>query len=387
MNRIAPGVLFSALLVLAFGANAQSVEKSGEVYYKTVCGRVVGLKARCDALVVTDRLGKAIGHDGESIAGYTPSDLRDAYKITADGISSTIVATVDAFGYDNAESDLAVYRAQFGLPPCTTANGCFRKFNQKGRQKKYPPQNIGWAEQSALDLDMASAMCPNCQIWLVESNTNSLKSLASAVDTAARLGAHVIANSYGADSNVPRHIQLSYRHPGIAITASSSESGRGSQFPASSPYVTAVGGTHLVRDNSARGWSETSFGYGSCTIDRKPKWQTDTGCAKRTIADVAAVADPATGVAVYGPNGSGVSTWLEFGGTSVAAPIIGGVYGANGGTVKYGSDPYAHTDALFDIVSGPGGDCDPEYLCNAGPGYDGPTGLGTPNGTAAFGED
>jgi subtilase family serine protease len=342
--------------------------------------------ARCHAHVVTDRLGNSIGHDRGSIAGYTPSDLRDAYKIATDGSSSTIVAAVAAFGYDNAESDLAVYRAQFGLPACTTENGCFKKLNQKGQQKKYPPQNIGWAEESALDLDMASAMCPNCQIWLVEAKTNALKNLAASVDIAASLGAHAISNSYGAGVNVSKKLQRSYRHPGVAITASSGDSGSGSQFPASSPYVTAVGGTHLVRDSSARGWAETAFGSGGCTTYQKPAWQTDTGCTKRTVVDVAAVADPSTGVAVYGPNGSGVSAWLVFGGTSVAAPVIAGVYGVNGGTVKYGSDPYAHPEALFDIVSGPGGSCTPSYLCNAGPGYDGPTGMGTPDGVGAFGE-
>jgi hypothetical protein len=382
MNRIVTGVLLSTFLISTSGAGAHIVEKSGDVFHKAVCGRVAGPMARCHAHVVTDRFGNALGHDGGSIVGYTPSDLRDAYKITTDGNSSTIVAAAVAFGYDNAESDLAVYRAQFGLPPCTTENGCFRKLNQKGKQKKYPAQNIGWAEESAVDLDMASAMCPNCRIWLVEANTNAFKDLAAAVDTAARLGAHVISNSYGGTD--ASSLQHSYRHPGIAITASSGDSGP--QFPASLPTVTAVGGTHLVRDGSARGWAETAVGNGGCTSYKKPKWQKDTGCTKRTVVDVAAVADPATGVAVYAPNGSGVSTWLEFGGTSVAAPIIGGVYGNNGGTVKFGSDPYKHTDALFDIVSGPGGGCTPAYLCNAGPGYDGPTGNGTPDGTAAFGD-
>ncbi|HTT97748.1 MAG TPA: hypothetical protein VMF58_06830 [Rhizomicrobium sp.] len=384
MLKICVAALAVAMAVPTVSARAQAVERSGDTYHRAVCGAVAGLVARCDAHVVTDRLGHAIGHDRGSIAGYTPADLRDAYKIATGGSSSTIVAAVDAYGYDNAESDLAVYRAQFGLPPCTTANGCFRKFNQKGKRKNYPAQNIGWAEQSALDLDMASAMCPNCRIWLVEADTSGLKDLAAAVATAARLGAHAISNSFGAATRVPRRLQRAWRQPGIAIAASSSASG-GAQFPASSPYVTAVGGTHLVPDGSARGWAETAFGSGACTTYKKPKWQSDIGCANRTVVDVAAVADPATGVAVYGPNNAGHGTWLEFGGTSVGAPIIAGVYGANGGTVKYGSDPYAHAEALFDITSGGSGSCDPDYLCNAGPGYDGPTGTGTPNGVGAFG--
>jgi subtilase family serine protease len=385
MFRILLGVLVPAFLIQSFAAQAQDVEKSGNAYHRAVCAAVSGPNAHCHAHIVTDRAGNAISSATAPIGGYGPADLRDAYKITADGDTATVIAAVAAFGYDNAESDLGVYRAQFGLPACTTANGCFRKLNQKGQQNNYPDQNIGWAEESALDLDMASAMCPNCQIWLVEAKTSALKNLAAAVRTAASLGAHAIANSYGASGAVSKKLQRAWRQPGVALTASAGDSGFGPEFPASSPYVTAVGGTHLVRDGSDRGWAETAFGAGDCTTFKKPKWQSDTGCARRTVVDVAAIADPATGVAVYGPNGSGVSTWLEFGGTAVGAPLIAGVYGANGGTVKYGSDPYAHPEALFDIVSGTGGSCNPSYLCNAGPGYDGPTGMGTPNGVGAFG--
>jgi subtilase family serine protease len=156
-----------------------------------------------------------------------------------------------------------------------------------------------------------------------------------------------------------------------------------------------VGGTHLIRDNSNRGWSETVWrgaGSGCSQTHVKPAWQHDKGCKTRTVADVSAVADPATGVAVYGPNNGGVSAWLEFGGTSVAAPLIGGIYGANGGRVKFGRNPYFHTDALFDVTSGNNGTCKAglngkkTYLCTGEVGYDGPTGLGTPNGTAAFGD-
>ncbi|HVX31305.1 MAG TPA: peptidase S8, partial [Nitrolancea sp.] len=317
-------------------------------------------------------------------------------KVSTTGSSSTIIAIVDAFGYTNAESDLGVYRSQWGLPACTTENGCFKKLNQRGRSNKYPPQNVGWAQESALDLDMASAMCPSCQIWLVEATNNSLKNLGRAVNTAVALGAHVVSNSYsGGDNQGGVRYGDDYNHPGVAITASTGDSGFGTGFPATSPYVTAVGGTHLVADGSDRGWSETAWhgaGSGCSKIWQKPEWQTDKGCKMRMAADVSAVADPATGVAVYGPNNSGNSQWLVFGGTSVSAPLIGGVYGNNGGSVTYGSNPYAHTANLFDVVSGNNGTCNAgkngkkSYFCTAGVGYDGPTGLGTPNGTAAFGD-
>ena len=402
MRSMLSGGLLSAFVVLglASGALAQDssgVAFSGGVYHKAVCGRVVGLAAQCMSRIVTDSKGVPLGSNrGQRISGYAPADLRDAYKVTETGSSSTIIAIVDAFGYDNAEADLGVYRAQWGLPACTTANGCFKKMNQRGMQDHYPPQNIGWAQESALDVDMASAMCPNCQIWLVEANTNSLKNLAKAVQLAADLGAHVISNSYGGgDGRKTLDYDQYYTHPGIAVTASSGDGGFGVIYPSSSPHVTAVGGTHLIHDGSARGWAETVWGGAGSGCSRthsKPEWQTDQGCRHRTVSDVSAVADPATGVAVYGPNGSGNSQWLRFGGTSVSAPLIGGIYGANGGTVTYGSNPYAHTDAFFDVTSGSNGSCNPgkggkkTYLCTGEVGYDGPTGLGTPNGIAGFGE-
>lgn len=143
----------------------------------------------------------------------------------------------------------------------------------------------------------------------------------------------------------------------------------------------------MKASSTTRGWSETAWsgaGSGCSTVYAKPSWQTDTGCSKRTVADVSAIADPNTGVAVYGPASRTRSAWMVFGGTSVGAPLIGGVYAVNGGSVTYGSNPYHNTSALFDVTSGNNGNCGGSYLCTAGPGYDGPTGLGTPNGDTAF---
>ncbi len=396
MHRTILGGLLAASVITGFAssAGAVDVQRSGNTYYTSTCARAVGLVAHCTAKIVTDVKGKPIGtQPGERISGYAPADLDSAYKITTSGNSSTIVAIVDAFGYDNAEADLQVYRAQWGLPVCTTDNGCFKKLNQKGQQSNYPAQDIGWAQESALDVDMASAMCPNCQIWLFEAKTNSFKNLAAAVDTAASMGAHVISNSYaGGDSKGASQYEPSYDHPGIAITASSDDAGYGAATPATMPHVIAVGGTHLTKDSSDRGWAETAWsgaGSGCTKIYTKPSWQTDKGCKMRMEADVSAVADPITGVAVYGPNNQGNSQWLKFGGTSVAAPLIGGVFGNNGGTVNDASSLYANTASLFDVTSGSNGTCKggkKSYYCNAGPGYDGPTGLGTPNGTTAFGD-
>jgi subtilase family serine protease len=391
MHRLFTSSLLSALLAcgLASGANALSgpVLKSGTTYHRAACGPAVGFAARCHAHIVTNAKGQAMAKAGPPVSGYSPASLRSAYKITGTGNASTVIAIVDAYGYTNAERDLGVYRSQFGLPACTTSNGCFKKLNQNGTQGSYPAQNTGWAQESALDLDMASAMCSSCQIWLIEANTSSYSNLATAENTAARLGAHAISNSYGGSEAGTTSYESAYNHPGVAITVSSGDSGYGVEFPASSPHVTAVGGTHLVTASNSRGWTETVWsgaGSGCSTVYAKPSWQHDASCSKRTVADVSAVADPNTGVAVYGPVNSRSSGWLVFGGTSVAAPLIAGVYGVNGGAVNYGSDPYNNTGALFDVTSGSNGSCGGSYLCTGKVGYDGPTGLGTPNGSSAF---
>ena len=298
---------------------------------------------------------------------------------------------VDAYDDPNAESDLGVYRSQFGLAACTTANGCFRKVNQSGGTR-YPRANGGWAQEISLDLDMVSAICPNCHILLVEASSNSLSNLGTAVNEAAALGATEISNSYGGgeSSSDTSYDTSYYNHPGIAITASSGDNGYGVEYPAASQYVTAVGGTTLTRASNSRGWSETAWsgtGSGCSAYDPKPSWQTDSGCSKRTVADVSAVADPNTGVSVYDSfSYQGQSGWLVFGGTSVASPIIASVYAlaGNAATVTYGSYPYSHTSSLNDVTSGSNGSCGGSYLCTAGPGYDGPTGLGTPNSSGGF---
>jgi subtilase family serine protease len=343
--------------------------------------------ARCHAHIVMRDAASPLAAAAPS--GLAPADLRSAYKVTGSGTANTVIAIVDAFGYPNAESDLATYRAQFGLPACTTANGCFRKVNQRGVQGSYPSTNVGWDQESALDLDMVSAMCPGCSIVLVEADSSSLTNLAAAVREAAALGAHAISNSYGGSESGTTSVESSYNFAGIAVTASSGDSGFGVQFPAASPHVTAVGGTSLVRSSASRGWTETAWsgaGSGCSAVYAKPTWQTDTGCARRTVADVSAIADPNTGVAVFGPASSTRSAWLVFGGTSVAAPLIAGIYGVNGTAVNHGDDPYRHKTALFDVTSGSNGSCGGTYLCTAVAGYDGPTGLGTPNGGTAFGQ-
>jgi subtilase family serine protease len=384
---------FGLVLGLLLTATAVSDEPLGAdalhrpVKHARVCaGPAPEGEARCHAHLVMNESGQVKA--AVTPSGYSPSDLRSAYKITGTGASSTLIAIVDAFGYPNAERDLATYRSQFGLPACTTANGCFKKVNQRGVQGSYPATNTGWSQETALDLDMASAMCPGCSLLLVEADSPTFQNLATAVNTAAAMGAHAISNSYGGGESGSSSFEPFYNYAGIAVTVSSGDGGFGVEFPASSPHVTAVGGTSLVRSSNSRGWSESAWsgaGSGCSAVYAKPTWQTDSGCARRTVADVSAVADPNTGVAVFAPANSRSSAWLVFGGTSVAAPLIAGIYGVNGTAVNHGNDPYRHVSSLNDVTSGSNGSCGGSYLCTAVVGYDGPTGLGTPKGIAAFG--
>ncbi|MFB8183017.1 peptidase S8 [Streptomyces sp. NPDC055966] len=336
----------------------------------------------------------------DSPTGYGPSDLQSAYGLTsaasANGSGET-VAIVDAYDDPNAAADLATYRSYYGLPSCTTSNGCFKKVSQTGSTTSLPTADSGWAGEESLDLDMVSAVCPNCNILLVEAKSASDANLGTAVNEAVRLGAKFVSNSYGGSesSSDTSYDSSYYNHPGVAITASAGDSAYGAEYPAASQYVTAVGGTALSTDSSSRGWTESVWntsstegtGSGCSANDPKPSWQTDSGCSTRMIADVSAVADPATGVSVYDTYQA--SGWNTYGGTSASSPIIASVYALAGtpGSSDYPAQyPYnaAGTAALNDVTSGSNGTCDTDYFCTAGPGYDGPTGWGTPQGTSAF---
>jgi hypothetical protein len=342
--------------------------------------------------------------------GLAPADIQSAYGLTGLASGGRTVAIVDAFDDPKAESDLAVYRSTFGLPPCTSATGCFTKVNQNGAKSPLPKGDAGWGMEISLDLQAVSAACPDCRLLLVEANSAGMDDLLAAIGTAKARGASAISLSWGGaeDASItaadPR-LNLS----GVAVTASSGDSGYGVSWPASSPFVTAVGGTTLTK--SGAGWTETAWkgsGSGCSKYEPKPAWQTDPGCAKRTVADVAAVADPATGLAVYDTYNScpfagalctvllrlglaqGAAGWIQVGGTSLSAPLIAATYALGkatgpGMTGAANSWPYgAPAGSLADVTSGSNGVCTPTYLCVARAGNDGPTGVGTPRGVTAF---
>jgi subtilase family serine protease len=385
-RSIAPAALAAALL-LAAGAGAAN----GHANYQAVCPAAEFGAAHCHALVVTDANGNPTASSTPPAGAYGPAQFHTGYNLPTTAASAQTIGIVDAYNDPNVESDLATYDSFYGLPSCTTANGCFQKVDQTGGTS-YPRTNSGWALEISLDVETAHEICQNCKILLVEANSNSLANLGAAENEAATLGANVISNSYGgSEYSSETSDQNSYfNHPGIAITASSGDGGYGVEFPAAASSVTAVGGTTLTLNTNNGYAGETAWsgaGSGCSAYVAKPVWQTDSGCSHRTVADVSADADPNTGAAVYDSvRYQGQAGWFQVGGTSLAAPLIGAVYALAGNAVAvvYGSYPYSHTSSLHDVTSGSNGSCGGSYLCTAGPGYDGPTGLGSPNGTGGF---
>ncbi|MFE1316424.1 S8 family serine peptidase [Kitasatospora phosalacinea] len=380
-----PLALTAALLTALAAAPAHAHAAPRWVHTCTAPARAD--TASCNAL-------RVVGATAAAADGYGPADLLAAYGLPADGGEGATIAVVDAYDHPRAEADLDVYRRRYGLPACTADTGCFRKTDQRGGTR-LPRGNTAWAGEIALDLAMVSAIAPRARILLVEADSAAVGNLGTAVNTAVALGAQYVSISWGTteNANAADYDGRYFDHPGTVIAAASGDAGYGVNFPASSPHVVAVGGTTLRPDGSPRGWSETAWATGpdegtasGCSGRLpKPAWQADPGCARRTVADLAAVADPATGVAVYQTYGG--NGWYTYGGTSAAAPIIAATY-ALAGPPPPGSAPaafpYRNPAALHDVTTGATATCTPAYLCTAGPGYDGPTGLGSPNGTAAF---
>jgi len=366
---------------------APSPAAAGGKHAAKVCSAPArGMAACLNQVLVNNSTGKPAVTG--TPAGLNPADIRSAYALTSSSSGGRTVAIVDAYNDPTAESDLGVYRSQFGLSSCTTSNGCFRKVSQTGSTTSLPATDAGWATEISLDLDMVSAACPDCKILLVEASSSSFANLGTAVNYAAsQAGVVAISNSYGGSDSAQTS---AYNHPGIAITASTGDAGYGVESPASFPDVVAVGGTSLSRASNTRGWTESAWsgaGSGCSTINAKPTWQTSvTQCSKKANADVSAVADPNTGVSVYDSTSyQGSVGWQVYGGTSASSPIIASVYALSGNTAGYpASYTWAHASGLNDVTSGSNGTCSTTVWCHAGVGWDGPTGLGTPKGTSAF---
>ncbi len=343
----------------------------------------------------------------------TPALLHAAYELpneTAQSSGQTI-AVVDAYDDPTAESDLAVYDKQFGLPACTSGNGCFRKVNENGQPSPLPKANGGWASEITIDVQMAHAICQSCKVLLVEASSEGFSDLGAGVNAAVNLGATEVSNSYGGpeeggDSTLA---SADYDHPGTVVTASSGDCGylgtscKGmpqlAEFPAAVPQVVAVGGTSLFEQGStwtSETWSEG--GSGCSGVFTAPLWQSAvanfsaTGCGTgRAVADISAIGDPETGVDTYDstPERPGAETgWGVWGGTSVASPIVAAEFALAGGahSVAYpAATLYEHAGQaanIDDVTSGANGSCSGRTICAASAGFDGPTGLGSPRSPA-----
>jgi subtilase family serine protease len=371
---------------------------------RAACGPARPGQARCLTLYKPQMaVNRAIAAGRSGLAaqpmGWGAMAIESAYKLPVSLDPHQTIAVVDAQSTPHLAADLAFYRKHYGLPPCTVTRGCLRIVNQDGHTAPLPaPDPLGWGVEETLDVAMVSAACPLCKIVLLEASSPSFADLAAAENTAAQLGVQVISNSYGGpETGFDQPYASAYHHPGHAIVASSGDSGFGAAlFPANLATVTAVGGTQMVRASNPRGWKERVWdtdgagGSGCSAYVAKPSWQHDPHCPGRTTADVAALA---WNIALFDTSLRAVGgPWVTIGGTSAAAPIIAGVYGLAGNaantTPRY---PYLHRTHLFDITTGnnslfspPAKACGRDYMCVAKPGYDAPTGWGTPNRTAGF---
>jgi hypothetical protein len=408
-------VSLACVASLALGTSALAARPA--LGAKRVCHARRARAAACTALRLQHVSSARV--QTSPIPGYlTPQLLHAAYALptSTQYSSGQTIAVIDAYDDPTAEADLQVYDRQFGLPECTSANGCFRKINAEGKSSPLPEKNGEWASEISIDVQMAHAVCQGCRVLLVEARSEEFSALGAAVNAAVKAGATEISNSYGGPeepSVASFYSELNadyYQHPGVVVTASSGDCGylneacRGrsvaANFPASSPDVLAVGGTALTEKKGV--WTSAVWddgGSGCSGIFAAPAWQSAlagfsaTGCGgDRSVADVAAIGDPNTGVDVYDstPEGDEATGWGVWGGTSVASPILAGEFGLAGGAhgVSYpAATLYSHlgeSGSLYDVVSGANGSCDGKTSCEAAVGYDGPSGVGSPIGLGAF---
>jgi hypothetical protein len=469
-GRIIVCIAIGLAIALTSGATAAHSGGTPSATIKPMC---VGQRpasrrgpfAHCDAWAKTSSTGKAsvtrapskamraaakakasLTASPNAVQEIWPDELSSAYSLppTTTGSASQTVGIVDAWGDQHIVSDLAQMNNDFEFGAFPTCNGttvtasCFQVVNQTGGTSLPSCTGstndcIGWAVETALDVEAVHIVCRDCKIILVEGNSDNFNDLATAENEAVDLGANVVSNSYGASEGGTDGVQQSdfdtfapdYIHDGVLIVASSGDDAfaGGTSFPADVNSVVSVGGTTLstsgvTKDDTAVGYqSETAWftpasggfsaeGAGSgCSIFQSPQpWQASangwnaTGCGtERAVADVSADANPASGLRVYDtdplltsgtdPFCTPPACYFLIGGTSLAGPIIAATYAlaANPNTVANPQSlPYAHFRSLHDVTAGSTGTCSNATICRAAPGYDGPTGIGSPNGLLGF---
>jgi subtilase family serine protease len=409
------------------GHGEQGLDR-GRGHFKAVCEDRGG---HCTARVVTDANGVPVvsAHPTAASGGpadlaanvaYSPANLHSAYRLPWSSPVRQTIAVIDSYDHPNVKADLDTFDSAWGLgyfPSCsaTVTTGCFQRVDQNGNERGFanddPAMAKAWDIETNLDVQYAHATCLNCKILLVEAfrDTPGGDGLAAANNTAARLGATEISNSWGyLEGTFGTWNPTAFNHPGIAITASAHDHGYGAYYPADLNTVVAVGGTNLTINSDGSYNSEVVWGNGTVAPDG---WGTGSGCSTfnstytaaatwqkavpnwyytgcgnaRSIADVSAVGDPNTGAWVYNsvPNTNGQTGWFKIGGTSLTAPIIAGAFALAGNAGSYSWPAqmmYQRTNQFHDVTRGSNGSCTWTIMCNAWTGYDGPTGVGSPWG-------
>jgi kumamolisin len=320
----------------------------------------------------------------------TPQSIRSVYKLPSTGGGGTI-AIVDAYHYPTAQNDLNVFSKRFGLPACTTANGCFKRVYSAGTR---PAADCGWAQEAALDIEWAHAMAPNAKIVLIEAASNYFSDLFVAVDLATSLvttGGHrgeVSMSWSGTEFSNETKFDPHFQNTGVVYFAASGDTGGVNGYPSVSPAVVSAGGTTIHRSSAGgflgeTGWSES--GGGPSRYELKPVYQMNVGgtsTTKRSAPDLSFDADPNSGVMVYDSTScQGFSGWMVFGGTSVSTPSLAGIinlaahFHMSSGTEL--ATIYANrknSNDFRDIISGKAG----PYTAKLG--YDFVTGVGSVKG-------
>jgi hypothetical protein len=363
-----------------------------------VCGDAANGYAQCHVLLQKNGIKLA----GNDVAGITATNIEQAYDLpsSTNGAGQT-VAIVDAYNNPDVASDMAAYRSEFKL-----GTGKLTIYNQNGQTTNLPEDcpagsEFGWCLEIDLDVQMVSAVCPKCQIDLIEGNSNSFSDLGAAEVEAVKLGAHIVTNSYGGeceDTCTTGGYGADYDTAGVTYLASAGDGGYADEFPAELDSVVSVGGSVLSPDSkSKRGWSEVAWphtGGGCATNMTKPAWQDDPKCTGRMQNDVGAVAQ---NTAEYDTDG--YQGWITVEGTSIASPLNAGIFAlAGNATSQTGGKTFwkwrhEKTSHLWHISSGSDGSCSPTYFCTDGThpfhnhkedDYGGPTGWGTPHGIGAY---
>ncbi len=382
LTEAAQALKYSAVpLITEFSTPCQPAKEVSEVECQVIVEPLVSAREK-----------QGSGENG----GLDPENLQSAYNLSATGGSGRTVAIVDSNNNPYINEDLKSYRKRYHLPECDEENGCFIRVNQKGEADNYPEDEPGWGVETTLDVEMVSAACPECRIMLVEAGAPGITQLGTSNEEAVRLGGTTVSNSWGSAGEFSEETEYNhyFDHPGTPAFFAGGDEGYGAKYPASSPYVVAVGGTELRKEpSSSRGWEELVWnrkaekggatGSGCSKYEPKPAWQHDPACSKRMANDTAAVA---TELLTFDSYGVGTEHWLTVAGTSASTPFTAAVdarssrYSTSLGAESF----YVGKSSLFDVALGNDGTCTPpaedEYFCTAETGYDGPTGNGTPDG-------